>query len=1058
MAGINCREQFEAVEWLDDLDLLKECPAGYRKSAFYKNLLFKMRAGLRYVGVGIGRVHETFNIQHGWRVKLLPADKYWYVHCFDEETEILTREGWKRFADLTEGDEVMTLNPETGRMEYQKPVEIIKHHYKGYMYLHESQRLNFCVTPYHRMYVKKYWDKNSKTGLSFEEYVKIARDSKTGRFTKIGKVAERGFRLIPISELAGKWWNIYKRAGGRWEGEEREFFELPGYIRSYGRRWYNNGTKLGKERLRQIPSKNIPMNLWLKFFGYWLADGWVEGSKSGNCKNYIISLSASKYVDEVRKVIAELCDLLGVKWRERKREGKYYNKEYKTPLHVFEFQSKQLWLYLSKIGNAHTKYIPQEFKELCPKQLKILVEWMLKGDGTGLDTSHPQYTTRNKRLADDFQEVALKAGYAATISECDGEYFVSLSEEDEVLTTKEEGKWISYDGYVYCVSVPNEIILVRRRGKTLWSGNSKSSLDIWRNAARNMVIAGGGDNVGDANPYWRKLRNLMQKYGIKSWMELEERIKNKDVPSEMANFFIECLDAPRTNWGIETRQLCVDGNTMVITPTCIKPIKDCRAGEYVLAYDFKARTPVWSKVTAFIETLSDDIYEIRAGKRLRITGDNMVWTTKGWIPARNLKGEKVLNIVSFLVTHDEVDRRGGGDTESELCVYDGFSTSEALTTSLCEGYQEEDRGVRVKEGEEERVETGGRGVSEEALQKDACNRDCEKIGEKSPCSSIESSQVRTFRGVEKVVASRTGGNNNCLHSGFSGWRGNYHNSHSRLEESEKHGSASEAKTDGSNCEHGERGDFMAERYAPTWLNTFFNDKHCDGERDKDTLSVAAWGQHRSEVASGEDFSILEDKEGTSPTRLGVHQIERREKSQRTLFKERNGDSLESSTIKLDWQKVEAVEKDGRDVQRVYDLETEHGNFFANGILIHNSKFFLFYNREYLTPEVLSKVREMPKQDRESAAKEFVTKCYFFLLGRHPDGAGLEHYTQKLLSGDMSEEDVAVSIAESAEFRERMSGLSVEDIVNRCYNLVLDRNVDDSGLRTYGGMLRDGRMT
>jgi len=206
----------------------------------------------------------------------------------------------------------------------------------------------------------------------------------------------------------------------------------------------------------------------------------------------------------------------------------------------------------------------------------------------------------------------------------------------------------------------------------------KSALDIWRNAARNMVIAGGGNNVGDVNPYWTKLRTLMQKYGIKSWMELERCIKERDVPSEMANFFIECLDAPRTNWGIETRML--------------------------------------------------------------------------------------------------------------------------------------------------------------------------------------------------------------------------------------------------------------------------------------------------------------------------------------------------------------------------------------------SKFFLFYNREYLTPDVLSKVREIPKQDKESAAREFVRRCYFSLLARHPDVAGGEYYTQKLLSGDMSEEDVAVAIAESAEFKERMSGLSVEDIVNRCYNLVLGRNVDDSGLQTYGGMLRDGRMT
>jgi len=80
IAGINCHEQFEDIEWLDELDLLKECPGGYRESDFYKNLLFKLRPGLRYVGVGIGRVHETWNIQEEWRAINLPKEKYWYTH------------------------------------------------------------------------------------------------------------------------------------------------------------------------------------------------------------------------------------------------------------------------------------------------------------------------------------------------------------------------------------------------------------------------------------------------------------------------------------------------------------------------------------------------------------------------------------------------------------------------------------------------------------------------------------------------------------------------------------------------------------------------------------------------------------------------------------------------------------------------------------------------------------------------------------------------------------------------------------------------------------------
>src|SRR5437588_12230903 len=41
--------------------------------------------------------------------------------CFDEETEVLTDEGWKRFAELNRQERVLTLNPQTLQVEFQQP-------------------------------------------------------------------------------------------------------------------------------------------------------------------------------------------------------------------------------------------------------------------------------------------------------------------------------------------------------------------------------------------------------------------------------------------------------------------------------------------------------------------------------------------------------------------------------------------------------------------------------------------------------------------------------------------------------------------------------------------------------------------------------------------------------------------------------------------------------------------------------------------------------------------------------------------------------------------------
>jgi len=73
--------------------------------------------------------------------------------CYDEKTEVLTRNGWKSFAEITFDDEIATLNPDTWKLEYQKPLRIIRKPYAGKMYYVKTKEVNLMVTPDHSMFV-----------------------------------------------------------------------------------------------------------------------------------------------------------------------------------------------------------------------------------------------------------------------------------------------------------------------------------------------------------------------------------------------------------------------------------------------------------------------------------------------------------------------------------------------------------------------------------------------------------------------------------------------------------------------------------------------------------------------------------------------------------------------------------------------------------------------------------------------------------------------------------------------------------------------------------------
>jgi len=215
------------------------------------------------------------------------------------------------------------------------------------------------------------------------------------------------------------------------------------------------------------------------FLGIYLADGCVAGNMGGTSAvkngNYDIIISKCFGIKggekgNVRIKCQKLLSNLGFHATS-------------TPT-GFIIRNKELWKKLLPLGNRYTKFIPKEYKELPPYKLKILIHWMLLGDGC-IRKGHNVYYTTSKKLADDLQEIAIKAGFSASIrfkrntskwnSKNGGVYVVSFYTSKTMGFCGPKGSFISekkYNGKIYCVEVKNHIIMVRRNGFCCWSGNS----------------------------------------------------------------------------------------------------------------------------------------------------------------------------------------------------------------------------------------------------------------------------------------------------------------------------------------------------------------------------------------------------------------------------------------------------------------------------------------------------------------------------------------------------------------------------------------------------------
>jgi len=337
--------------------------------------------------------------------------------CYSDDTEILTENGWKLFKDLEKDEKVATLNPETEEIEYQKPSRYIEYHYNGKMFHQQGNSIDLLVTPDHNLWV----------GPNYIGGYLINKEVREWTFIK----AENCPRFIR-----------YKR-NANWIGQEKDFFTLPST---------ENPT-------RKSEDVKIKMDDWLRFFGIWLAEGCICYSDNGNYGVYISQKDKDK-----KEIIKRWINKLPFNFTE-------YNDGFKCC-------DKQLYEYLKQFGESKSKFIPRELLTLSKRQLKILFDSLMLGDG---NADGWRFAVSSKRLANDFQELLLKIGLAGTVGyQISGvaktemyPVYISYKElEPSPNYANDKRTYEEYNGTVYSVEVPkHHIIYVRRNGKACWCGN-----------------------------------------------------------------------------------------------------------------------------------------------------------------------------------------------------------------------------------------------------------------------------------------------------------------------------------------------------------------------------------------------------------------------------------------------------------------------------------------------------------------------------------------------------------------------------------------------------------
>ena len=365
-------------------------------------------------------------------IDILPP---FHPNCYDGKTMVFTGNGWKYFMEITESDEILSLNPQTNETEFLKPSKIIRHQNSdGFMYHIHNKWFDTCVTPDHDCFIHQRRDGGKKGRYMDAQFRKPSELNSESKFLRCIDTDRTNPETINVNGL-------------EFTPEDYAFFMA----------WY-------------------------------ISEGSVLHDPN-TAKQHSYPIKITQEISENRELLETELKRIFNGFGLRVAVGKNY----------FEVYSKELWDYLKPLGKSHEKHIPSEVFTLNKDCLKIFLDNYIRGDGHERTSSNELVTgskevslyTSSVMLRDDLSYLILLCGYCPSIfvhskrgtivKHRNGDYIqnydvwgirVNRTKYANVKSCSIDK--IKYDGMVYCVELPKyHTLWVMRNGKTSWNGNCR---------------------------------------------------------------------------------------------------------------------------------------------------------------------------------------------------------------------------------------------------------------------------------------------------------------------------------------------------------------------------------------------------------------------------------------------------------------------------------------------------------------------------------------------------------------------------------------------------------
>ena len=383
--------------------------------------------------------------------------------CYSSDTEILTEEGWKPYTEINIGTKVASFNININSIEFQPILHL------------NIQNVENC-----EMY--RLINKRTDQLLTWNHKVLYKQTTKKYRIQDNNPESwhVQFIKDVPL---------------------HHSIFPLSGEIKI-------------RKKDYSISDDLLKIHAWI------ITEGWNSKHNKNQNNSYHISQSRSKnshFCDEINQLFTNM------NWPIEERQRIRKNKTVEATWNLLVSYSKFIHV------EENYKIIPLwMLQNLSLRQLNLLFDELMKGDGNKKGWC---YTAHDKLARDRFQYLCCLIGRASINSNqkvvyCSKETFTSIqwSKNSKFVAGKQK---TNYNGIVWCPTVSNGFVIVRRKGKSFISGNSAypSMIVNFCLDTQNIDPIKAEDNIEIRGMYFRQNSDALLPSVVKRILTLKDDLK-----------------------------------------------------------------------------------------------------------------------------------------------------------------------------------------------------------------------------------------------------------------------------------------------------------------------------------------------------------------------------------------------------------------------------------------------------------------------------------------------------------------------------------------------------